>query len=863
MATPKPSAEHTPSMQQYLRIKEQHQQYLLFYRMGDFYELFFEDAQKASQLLDIALTHRGSSMGNPIPMAGVPFHAVESYLARLVRLGESIAICEQIGEARAKGGPIERKVVRVITPGTLSDEALTPERRSNLLLAVHQHKHTYGLAWIEVTKGTLYLSTLTNEEDLRSELARLHPSEILIAEDYRNPALTTEWHTTEISPWHFDHDNGHQQLLSQLGVHNLDAFGCQNMPESLGATAALMYYLQTTQHSDQLTILDLTVDHHSESVILDANSRANLEIDYNLRGGTSHTLMSLIDRCATAMGSRQLSQWIHRPLRNQDLVNTRHQALTDLQHMDLVAIRKEIKIVGDLERVLGRIALSTSTPRDIARLRVGQQQIPIIQQQLVSCSNDWLQQQLIQLDPLPDVTDKLSRAIAENPPLHARDGNIIADGYDDALDELRKLCVNTSDFLKQYEMQERLATGISSLKVNYNKMAGYFIEITKKAQGSRTLPPHYLAHQTLRNSDRYITEELKLFQHKVLEAQDNAIALEKKIYNELLETIHQHHRVLVTNSQVLSTIDVLVNLTERAQTLRWSCPRLSINRGIELKKSRHPVVAAQMADNFVTNDISLNEDMSTLIITGPNMGGKSTYMRQIALTCLLAYCGSFVPAEEAVLGPIDRIFTRVGASDDLAGGRSTFMVEMTEAATILRFATDNSLVIMDEIGRGTSSLDGLAIAWACLENLTNTIGCFTLFATHYFEVTKLPERTSKATNVHLHAVEHNDSIVFLHNVLPGAASQSYGIQVAALAGIPPSVISNAKQFLVEHKQQNPSPMLVQDEQPSMPVQKDLFSNSAHTRLYNKVASVDPDQLSPRDAHDLIYQLIDMTRSNNH
>ena len=862
MATPKPSAEHTPSMQQYLGIKEQHQQYLLLYRMGDFYELFFEDAQKASQLLDIALTYRGASMGKPIPMAGVPFHAVESYLARLVRLGESIAICEQVGEARAKGGPIERKVVRIITPGTLSDEALTPDRQSNLLLAVYQQKQTYGLAWIEVTKGMLYLSRLANEEDLRSELARLHPSEILITEDYRNPVLT-EWHTTEISPWHFDHDNGYQQLLSQLGVHNLDAFGCQHMPESLSATAALVYYLQTTQQSHQSTILDLTVHHHSESVILDANSRANLEIDYNLRGTTTHTLMSLIDRCATAMGSRQLSQWIHRPLRNQDLVRTRHQALTDLQHMDLAAIRKEIKLVGDLERVLGRIALLTSTPRDIARLRVGQQQIPIIKQQLVSCNNPWLQQQLTQLDSLPDVTDTLSRAIAENPPPHARDGNIIADGYNDTLDELRKLCVNTSDFLKQYEMQERAATGISSLKVNYNKIAGYFIEITKKAQGSRQLPPHYVAHQTLRNSDRYITEELKIFQHKVLEAQDNAIALEKKIYNELLETIRQHHRVLVNNSQILSTLDVLVNLAERAQTLRWSCPTLSINRGIQLTKSRHPVVAAQMADNFVTNDISLDEDMSTLIITGPNMGGKSTYMRQVALTCLLAYCGSFVPAEEAVLGPIDRIFTRVGASDDLAGGRSTFMVEMTEAATILRFATANSLVIMDEIGRGTSSLDGLAIAWACLENLTNTIGCFTLFATHYFEVTKLPELTSKATNIHLHAVEHNDSIVFLHNVLPGAASQSYGIQVAALAGIPSSVIRNAKQFLVEHKQQNSSPMPVRGEQPSMPVQKDLFSNSAYTRLYNKVAHIDPDQLSPREAHNLVYQLIEMTRSNNH
>ena len=855
--------QHTPSMQQYLLIKKKHPKTLLFYRMGDFYELFFDDARKASELLGINLTSRGKSNGEPIPMAGVPFHAAESYLSKLVNLGESITICEQVGDARISKGPVERKVTRIITPGTLSDEAFTDDRQASVLLSLYQNKNTFALAWLEVTKGVIYVSNLNSKEDLHSELARIQPSEILISEGYRNEILNQGFHTTEISPWHFDSANGQQQLLTQFAVHNLDAYGIEDMPEVLASVGALFYYLQTTQMRDA-TVVDLELYNHTDSVILDVNSRINLEIDYNLRGGKKNTLMSLLDRCATIMGSRLLRQWINQPLRDQDIVSERHQAIEDLQSLDLQELQQILKRVGDLERSAGRISLGTLTPKDLVRLRCAQEQIPAVKEILQACNNQWLQRLLNKLDPLTDLTETIKKAIVDQPPTHTRDGGVIADGYSKELDSLRNIGMNSDELLKEIENKERQKTGVSSLKVGYTRVFGYYIEISHKAKEKAIIPEDYEPRQSLRNCDRFITKEIRDFQNKVLGEQADTLSLEKELYQKLIEETMLYHKQLLANSQILATIDLLANLSERALSLRWTRPKLSINRGINLKASRHPVVAAELDDKFVSNDIHLDEDNSTLIITGPNMGGKSTYMRQVALIYLLAYSGSFVPAEEAVLGVIDRIFTRVGASDDLAGGKSTFMVEMTEASTIMRHATSKSLVIMDEVGRGTSSLDGLAIAWACLEKLTYGPGCFTLFATHYFEITKLAEQTSKARNVHLHAIEHNDSIIFLHNVAPGAASQSYGIQVAALAGMPNDVIASAKQFLaqlqIEQKQVASSKKSVYPTPQETVQQKDFFIDNKYQKLTNKLLPIDPDDLNPREAHTLLYELVKLAKN---
>lgn len=855
--------QHTPSMQQYLLIKKKHPNALLFYRMGDFYELFFDDAKKASELLNINLTSRGKSNGEPIAMAGVPFHAAESYLSKLIHLGESVAICEQVGDPKTSKGPVERQVARIITPGTLSDEAFTPDRQASVLLALQGNTNSFSLAWMEVTKGIIYVSQLQSNEDLYAELARIQPSEILISEGYTNATLSQDFQTTEISPWHFDSANGQQQLLTQLAVHNLDAYGIDNVPEVLASVGALFYYLQTTQMNG-VAVVDLELCDHTDSVILDVNSRINLEIDYNLRGGKKNTLMSLLDRCSTIMGSRLLRQWVNQPLRNQDIVSERHQAIEDLQSLDLKGLQQLLQRVGDLERSAGRIALGTLTPKDLVRLRCAQQQIPAVKELLQSCNNQWLQRLLDKLDALTELTEQVEKAMVEQPPTHIRDGGIIANGYNQELDALRSMGVDSDESLKEIEHKERERTGIPSLKVGYTRVFGYYIEISHKAKIRAVIPEDYQPQQSLRNCDRFVTTELQTFQNKVLEAQAQTLNLEKELYQNLIEEVMQHHKQLLINSQILATIDLLANLAERALSLRWTRPQLSINRGIHLKASRHPVVAAELEDAFVANDISLDEDNSTLIITGPNMGGKSTYMRQVALIYLLAYSGSFVPAEEAVLGVVDRIFTRVGASDDLAGGKSTFMVEMTEASTIMRHATSKSLVIMDEIGRGTSSLDGLAIARACLEKLTYGVSCFTLFATHYFEVTKLPEHNSKAKNVHLHAIEHNDSLVFLHNVILGAASQSYGIQVAALAGMPADVITSAKQFLaqlqLEQKQvlnNQPSNYLEQQETVQ---QKDLFIDNKYKKLTNALLPLDPDSLNPREAHTLLYELVQLAKS---
>jgi DNA mismatch repair protein MutS len=874
---------HTPMMQQYLRIKADHPGTLVFYRMGDFYELFFDDAEKAARLLDLTLTQRGASAGNPIKMAGVPHHAVEQYLAKLVKLGESVAICEQIGDPATSKGPVERKVVRVVTPGTLTDAALLSDKNDVYLLAVcvgHNRRGVatnVGLAWLNLASGALRLAEVAPDQ-AATALERIRPAEILVADVTSTDAST--WSPpagagalTRVPVWHFDVASGTQRLCDQLDVASLDGFGAHSLSSACGAAGALLLYAAATQGQQLRHVRSLKVEYESEYIGLDPATRRNLELTETLRGTESPTLCSLLDTCCTTMGSRLLRHWLHHPPREAALAQARQQAIGALLEAPAGAsvdtLRSALRQISDIERITGRLALLSARPRDLSSLRDTFIALPELRTLLAAVTGaaDSLARIDAALEPPAACVDLLKLAVAPEPAAMVRDGGVIARGYDAELDELRDISENCGQFLIDLETRERARTGIGNLRVEYNKVHGFYIEVTRGQTDK--VPDDYRRRQTLKNAERYITPELKTFEDKALSAQERALARERSLYDALLQALLPFIADCQRVAAALAELDLLAAFAERARALDWVAPSFSADGGIEIEQGRHPVVEAQV-EQFIANDCTLGPERKLLLITGPNMGGKSTFMRQTALIALMAYVGSYVPARRASFGPIDRIFTRIGAADDLAGGRSTFMVEMTEAAAILNDATPQSLVLMDEIGRGTSTFDGLALAWAIARHLLAHNGCHTLFATHYFELTQLPAEFPQAANVHLSAVEHGHGIVFLHAVNEGPANQSYGLQVAQLAGVPAAVIRAARKHLAHLEQQSAgqpapqldlfsAPLMLQDadddHEDAAPAAPAL--SAAEQALLTRLRAIDPNELRPRDALDLLYELHDL------
>ncbi|WP_217528317.1 DNA mismatch repair protein MutS [Vibrio metschnikovii] len=845
------SSSHTPMMRQYLKLKAENPDILLFYRMGDFYELFYDDAKRASQLLDISLTKRGASAGEPIPMAGVPYHAVEGYLAKLVQLGESIAICEQIGDPATSKGPVERKVVRIITPGTITDEALLSERSDNLIAAIYHQGGKFGYATLDITSGRFQLSEPDSVESMCAELQRTAPRELLFPEDFSPVQVLANRKGNRRRPiWEFELDTAKQQLNQQFGTRDLVGFGVEKAKLGLCAAGCLIQYVKDTQRTALPHIRALTFDRQDQSVILDAATRRNLELTQNLAGGQEHTLAEVLDHCATAMGSRMLKRWIHQPTRHIDTINQRLDGITELKQDALFAeLSPILKQIGDIERILARLALRSARPRDLARLRNALQQLPELNQQMASLKHPYLCQLRQDAQPIEVLSQLLERAIKDNPPVVIRDGGVIADGYDAELDEWRKLAAGATEYLDQLEADERERHGIDSLKVGYNNVHGFYIQVSRGQ--SQLVPPHYVRRQTLKNAERYIIPELKAHEDKVLNSKSKALALEKQLWEQLFDLLLPHLERLQALASALSQLDVLQNLAERAESLDYCRPTLTENIGLQIQAGRHPVVEQVMNDPFIANPITLHQQRKMLIITGPNMGGKSTYMRQTALIALMAHMGSYVPAQSATIGLLDRIFTRIGASDDLASGRSTFMVEMTETANILHNATQHSLVLMDEIGRGTSTYDGLSLAWASAEWLATKIGAMTLFATHYFELTELPSTLPHLANVHLDAVEHGENIAFMHAVQEGAASKSYGLAVASLAGVPKAVITNAKNKLAQLEQQRET---TKKPAASLAITNQMSLIPEPSEVELLLAGIDPDELTPRQALEALYRL---------
>ena len=846
------STQHTPMMQQYLRIKSDHPNDIVFYRMGDFYELFFDDAKRASQILDITLTARGKANGNPIPMCGVPYHAAEGYLAKLVKQGISVAICEQIGDPETSKGPVERAVMRVLTPGTLTDEALLDDRSDSLLAAIDHRDNQFGVATLDMSSGRFQLLQLSTIEELDNELQRLNPVEVLASEDLISiDVLDQRKGVRRRPPWEFEIDSAQRLLNQQFGTRDLSGFGCDHLPVGISAAGCLLQYAKDTQRNALPHIRSISAENREDSVALDAASRRNLELDTNLTGGQENTLFNVLDNTATSMASRLLRRWLNRPLQHLPTLEARQQTIAALQHDYLYeSLNGHLKQVGDMERILTRVALRSARPRDLTRLLDSLAVLPQIANALNGCAVEHLSELAIGAKPLPHLVELLASAIKENPPVIIRDGGVIADGYDQELDELRALNTDAGEFLLAMEEREKASTGISTLKVGYNRVHGYYIEISRGQ--SDKAPVEYIRRQTLKNAERFITPELKEFEDKALSAKSRSLSREKHLYEGLLETLNQDLQQLQLCASAIAELDVLATLAERAHSLDFCKPELQQQSGIDIRGGRHPVVEQVTSDPFVANDLIMNTQRKMLVITGPNMGGKSTYMRQAALIVLLAQIGSYVPAASAQIGLVDRIFTRIGSSDDLAGGRSTFMVEMTETANILHNASDRSLVLMDEVGRGTSTFDGLSLAWACAFHLAGKVKAFTLFATHYFELTALPDKVEGAVNVHLDATEYNDSIVFLHSVQDGPASQSYGIQVAKLAGIPTEVIQLARQELALLEAGGNG--VISPEIKSQPSQTELFLPPVNPELQKRLDNLRPDELSPKQALDLIYEL---------
>ncbi|MCX8587108.1 MULTISPECIES: DNA mismatch repair protein MutS [unclassified Gilliamella] len=840
--------DHTPMMRQYLKLKAENPDILLFYRMGDFYEMFYDDAKRASQLLDISLTKRGSSNGEPIPMAGVPYHAVESYLAKLIALGESVAICEQIGDPATSKGPVERKVVRIVTPGTVSDELLLEDRKDNLLASIWQHKNHFGYATLDISSGRFFVFECDNVEAMQAELQRTNPVELLYPEDFESMSLIDNRNGLRRRPlWDFDLETAKQQLKLQFGTNDLVGFGVEDCCYALSAAGCLLQYVKDTQRTALPHIRSIIKESAYDFVVLDAATRRNLEITENLCGGTENTVADILDKTQTAMGSRMLKRWLHSPIRNVVILQNRQEAISELQQ-DLGDIQPILKQIGDLERILARLALRTARPRDFARLRDAYNILPELQQLLNHHSSPYLIALRAKINQFDQIADLLNQAIVEAPPVIIRDGGVIATGYNAELDELRNLADGATNYLEQLEIRERETLGIDTLKVGFNAVHGYYIQISRGQ--SHLAPIHYTRRQTLKNVERYIIPELKEYEDKVLTSKGRALALEKQLYDQLFELLLPDLANMQMSADAIAELDVLTNLAERALTLNYQCPTLSNSAGIEIKDGRHVVIEQVLKTPFIANSLLLSPNRRMLIITGPNMGGKSTYMRQAALIILLTYIGSFVPASKAVIGPVDRIFTRIGASDDLASGRSTFMVEMTETANIMHNATEQSLVLMDEIGRGTSTYDGLSLAWACAENLANHIKAMTLFATHYFELTQLPEHMQGVYNIHFDAIEHDNTVAFIHEVSEGAASKSFGIAVAGLAGVPKTVLKRAKQKLKELE-------MISKQTANSHVDSSQLSfetESEPSEVEEALKRIDPDALTPKQALEMLYQL---------
>lgn len=840
-------------MRQYLGLKAQHPDMLLFYRMGDFYELFFEDAEKASRLLGITLTHRGSSNGAPIKMAGVPYHAAEGYLAKLAKLGEAVVICEQIGDPATSKGPVDRQVARILTPGTLTDTALLDDTRDSQLLSLYQADGVIGLARLNLASGTFILSEIAIGL-LAQEIERIAPSEILLADDFQHAALAaSKVAKKRLGTWQFDFDSAFNTLTKQLNTLDLNGFGCADLRPAICAAGALLDYVKHTQRTALPHINAISIEVTSAYVQLDAATRRNLEIDLTLRGEAAPTLYSLLNTTQTAMGARLLRHWLHHPLQDRNLVAKRLEAVAELIQQEATSdLLQSLKTIGDIERITARVALKTARPRDLSGLAMSLQQLPALQVQLKNAQTSLLQTLEASLTAPDAVVSLLTTAIKSEPSTVLRDGGVIADGYDAQLDELRALQNNHGEFLLQYEAAEKARTGISNLKVEYNSVHGFYIEMSRTQ--AETAPAEYRRRQTLKNVERFITPELKAFEDKVLSANDRALAREKLLYAEMLEQLLPFIAALQTNSGAVASLDVLCCFAERATALNYVAPEFTTEAGLQIVNGRHPVVE-NITQPFVANDVTLNPYRQLLLITGPNMGGKSTFMRQTALIVLLAHCGCYVPASSAKIGEIDRIMTRIGASDDLAGGRSTFMVEMTETANILHNATDKSLVLLDEIGRGTSTFDGLSLAWAVAKQLLEKNRSFTLFATHYFELTRLVDEFKQAANVHLDAVEHGSNIVFMHKVEEGAANQSYGLQVAQLAGIPKSVVASAKRKLVQLENNQ---IAQHSHQPDMFSTAFVEASALVHPLVAELETIQPDDLTPKQALELLYKLKQIT-----
>ncbi|UNT63581.1 DNA mismatch repair protein MutS [Acinetobacter towneri] len=863
-------SSHTPMMQQYLRVKMEHPHSLMFYRMGDFYELFFDDAHKAAKLLGITLTHRGKTSGKPIPMAGVPYHAAEGYLARLVKKGETVVICEQIGEVTGKG-PVERGVVRIITPGTLTDDALLNSHQSSNLVSLCLQQNQIGIALLDLSAGIFKVQQMDYlPEQLAIELSRLMPSEIVVDEDIVDPNIIEQVKkqldcpVTKRPNVDFNLNNAQKTLCDQFAVSSLSGFGIDHLPLAKAAAAALIHYAKETQKTALPHIRSIQLEQSSDFIALDPVTRRNLELVEPLfEHGTS--LFQLINDCQTAMGSRLLSRTLMQPLRDTALLDARLDAIQALiQGYHESPVRLVLKEISDIERVLSRVALGSARPRDLVQLRQACAQIPYLRhalQPIVSAQQSALIQNLNEeLGDFHGLHQRLTQAIVENPPVLLRDGNVIAEGFDSELDELRKIRDHAGQFLIDLEVKERQESGIPTLKIGYNRVSGYYIELTR-AQAEQA-PEHYIRRQTLKNAERYITPELKSFEDKVLSSESRALAREKMLFEMLLDELRQDIAQLQMMSSAIAQIDLLANFAHQARLRNWARPEYSPEIGIKITAGRHPVVEALSKTAFTPNDTLLDYNHRLAIITGPNMGGKSTYMRQTALIALLGYCGSYVPAQTAVLGPIDRVFTRIGSADDLSTGKSTFMVEMTETSQILHHATSQSLVLMDEVGRGTSTYDGLSLAWACVLDLSKRIKCLCLFATHYFELTEL-SKESGVDNYHVTAKEMNGNLILLHKVQQGPASQSHGLQVAKLAGIPANVIKEAQNRLrILEKQQHKNVNLA--------VQDDLFApatSSAEPEVIERVIevekpspaldllrSIDVDNLTPRQALEQLYAL---------
>jgi DNA mismatch repair protein MutS len=853
---------HTPVMQQYLRIKSRHPDVLLFYRMGDFYELFYDDARRAAGLLDITLTTRGQSAGQPIPMAGVPFHSVEGYLARLVRKGESVAICEQMGDPAKSKGPVEREVVRIITPGTVTDAALLEDRQETLVAAAARDGERFGLAWLDLAAGRFTVLESTGRGALAAEIERLKPAELLIPEG--TPGEDVKRSGTAVRsrpPWNFELASASRLLTDQLGTLDLKGFGADDLPLAIAAAGALLQYVRDTQKTALPHIRGLHVEERTDALIIDAATRRNLELDASLTSREDATLFAVLDQCVTSMGSRQLRRWLNRPLTSHPTLRSRYQAvgaLIDTRRFE--GVREHLHGIGDVERILARVALRSARPRDLTQLRASLAALPALKSALCEIDSPLVGELTARIGEHGEIVSLLGKAVAEDPSTFVRDGDVIAAGYDAELDELRRIATHTDDFLLELEQRERERSGIAGLKLGYNRVQGFFIEISRK--DAERAPKDYVRRQTVKSAERFVTAELKSFEDRVLGARERALAREKELYEDILTRLTESLGAMQATAAALAELDAVAALAERACVLEWTAPQLVAEPLLDIECGRHPVVERFATAPFVPNDLKLDSARRMLIITGPNMGGKSTYMRQAALITILAHLGSYVPADRAVIGPVDRIFTRIGAADDLAGGRSTFMVEMTEAANILHNATAHSLILMDEIGRGTSTFDGLSLAWAMAHHIATRIRSFTLFATHYFELTSLATEVESCANVHLDATEHGDGIVFLHAVKEGPASRSYGLQVAQLAGVPRDVIGQARNYLEAlESQRDRLDGAGRDKRPGRKAQKELplFAPAAPTQtapdpVRAALSALDPDDMTPKSALEAVYRL---------